>query len=164
MLAAAGGALALAGCISAAPAPSAIAPSAPPPPAPVAAVEAPLPPHPPRKPASPQTLAALPPEGAPQEGTPSTAGSATDLSFAKLNGLDENETVAMLGQPQQRADSPPAVLWRYTSRDCELDVYFYLDLQSRDMRILHYEVRDTDGSDRSQQDCYAELVASRRTD
>lgn len=154
--------MALAGCMSAAPVPSATAPNVAPSPPVVADV--PLPPHPPKKPTPPE-LAALPQEGAvPQDGTPPAAGGATDLGFDKLTGLDENEMVAMLGQPQQRADSPPAVLWRYASRDCELDVYFYLDLQSRDMRILHYEVKETDGSDRSQQDCYAELVAARRTE
>ena len=31
------------------------------------------------------------------------------------------------------------------------------------MRVLHYEVRNTDGSKRTQQKCYDELVAERRT-
>ena len=156
MLAALGAALALAGCMTgtspppqaASPPPEATAPPAP---------EASVPPHPMRKPA-PRTLAALPnPAPPPAAGEP-------DSEFARLTGLDQDETLAMLGEPQQRADSPPAVLWRYTSNACELDVYFYLDLQSREMRVLHYELRDNDGSDRTRQRCYSELVSARRAD
>ena len=125
---------------------------------------APAPPHPARKPAPP-TLAALPALPAPpgvleREPQPSL----DTLSFDKLQGLDQRETAAFLGEPAQRAEAPPAVLWRYASHDCALDVYFYLDLQSREMRVLHYEVRNTDGTDRSQQKCYGELVTDRAPD
>jgi hypothetical protein len=110
----------------------------------------PAPPHPARKPA-PTVLAALPPGKTP----PGADG------FGRLQGLDQTEAVSVLGEPQQRVEAPPAVLWRYAGRDCELDVYFYLDLQSREMRILHYEVRNNDASERSQQRCYGELVTAR---
>jgi hypothetical protein len=125
-------------------------------PAPVIAIENP-PPRPAHKP-SPPILAALPPaqETAPSPGPP---------EFDLLQGLDAHGTLALLGEPKQRAEAPPALLWRYASRDCELDVYFYLDLQSREMRVLHYEVRNTDdGNDRSQQRCYDELVTDRSAD
>lgn len=144
----------LAACMQTAPAPP---PSAPPP---VAAVEPPrdLPPpapHPARKPAQP-VLAALPPAAPPEPTPPATVD--------RLQGLDQDTTMAMLGEPEQRVESPPAQLWRYASRGCELDLYFYLDLQSREMRVLHYEVRVTDGSERTQQRCYGELIAARRAD
>ena len=119
----------------------------------------PVPPHPARKPALP-ALAALPGPPARPEPPPSTE----TPDFDKLQGLDEAQTAAFLGEPAQRAEAPPAVLWRYASRTCALDVYFYLDLQSREMRVLHYEVRNTDGSDRSQQKCYGELVTDRAPD
>jgi hypothetical protein len=164
MLAALGGAVGLAGCLSATPTPppQAAAPPvevAPPPPAP----EAVLPPHPLHKP-GPPTIASLP--AAPAETAPAAPPSAsvTEPDFARLTGLDQDQTLAMLGQPQQRAESPPAVLWRYTSSACELDLYFYLDLQSRAMRVLHYELRDNDGSDRTGEKCYSELVSARRAD
>jgi hypothetical protein len=134
--------------------------SAPPAPSPPPQVEAapppqtpPPPPHPDKKPVPP-VLASLPPAVS-EEPAP---------DVAELQGLDQDDTIAILGEPQQRADAPPAVLWRYASRGCELDLYFYLDLQTREMRILHYEVRVTDGSNRSQQGCYGELVAARRAD
>jgi hypothetical protein len=94
-----------------------------------------------------------------------TAAKPDDGNFDRLHGLDAAGTVALLGEPRQRAESPPAVLWRYASRDCELDVYFYLDLQSRVMRVLHYEVRNhDDGAERTQPQCYRELVAERRAE
>jgi len=117
------------------------------------------PPRPARKPAP--RLASLPPAA----GTPLPPEPAEEGDFDRLKGLDALGTVALLGEPRQRAEAPPAVLWRYASRDCELDVYFYLDLQSREMRVLHYEVRDhDDGAERTQPDCYRELVAERRAE
>jgi hypothetical protein len=135
------------------------APTAPvaPPPA-VADVQPPAepgppPPHPPRKPATPATLAALIPKAVPP--------AAEQQGFDQLQGLDRDQTTSLLGEPAERAEAPPAVLWRYASRGCALDVYFYLDLESREMRVLHYEVRNTDGSKRPQQKCYDELIAAR---
>jgi hypothetical protein len=122
--------------------------------------EQPLPPHPARKP-RPPSLAALTPSKA--EPLPPPATSEVQC-FDKLQGLDQNETVAFLGEPAERAEAPPAILWRYASRDCALDVYFYLDLESSEMRVLHYEVRNTDGSQRPQQRCYDEFVTARAAD
>ncbi|MGH7089196.1 MAG: hypothetical protein ACREFQ_09870 [Stellaceae bacterium] len=128
-------------------------PRAPPPEARFAAPLEQLPaaPHPVQKPAPPHAVAALP---QPPAARPET--------MDELQGLDQPAALRLLGEPQQRAESPPAVLWRYQGRGCELDLYFYLDLQSRQMRVLHYEVRVTDGSERTQQGCYGELVADRR--
>jgi len=120
--------------------------------------ELPPPPRPPRKP-TPPTLAALTPPV--PEPPPPPAAETPAPSFDKLQGLDQKETAAFLGEPAERAEAPPAVLWRYASRDCALDVYFYLDLESREMRVLHYEVRNTDGSERPQQSCYDEFVTAR---
>ncbi|HXQ52720.1 MAG TPA: hypothetical protein VN802_16620 [Stellaceae bacterium] len=139
----------------------------PPPASPVASAAEPEeiapPPHPARKPAPPApAVASLPaPEAVP---VPEPPPPVDGLGFARLQGLDQAETASILGEPLQRADAPPAQLWRYAGQDCELGVYFYLDLESRKMRVLHYEVRNTDGSDRSQQRCYDELVAARRAE
>jgi hypothetical protein len=147
---------------------SCMAPEAPPPappPAPPEAVSAEppppvVPPRPARKPAQPApALAALPP---PAESAPETEAGP---GFERLQGLDEAGTLALLGEPQGRGESPPAILWHYAGQDCGLDVYFYLDLQSQEMRILHYEVRDQDdGTERTHQKCYRELVTGRGAD
>jgi hypothetical protein len=145
---------------------SCMAPETPPPappPAPpeTASVEAPppvVPPRPARKPAqpAPPALAALPP---PAESEPDADAGP---GFERLQGLDEAATLALLGEPQERGESPPAILWHYAGQDCGLDVYFYLDLQSQEMRVLHYEVRDQDdGTGRPHQKCYRELVTGR---
>jgi hypothetical protein len=156
-LAALGGVIALAACMTATSPPAPLPQTAPPPAeaSPPPAPEATLPPRPVRKPA-PSTLAALSP--------PTTSTDDPAQVFSHLTGLDQNQTLATLGEPQQRAEAPPAVLWRYTSSACELDLYFYLDLQSQEMRVLHYELRENDGSDRTGQKCYAELVSARRAD
>ncbi len=128
-------------------------PPAPPPPVaslPPALPELPAvqaPPRPVRKPVPPEPVLVPTPAGPPED------------KFAELTGLDQPATVAIFGEPQLRTEAPPAQLWRYASGDCRLDVYFYLDLQTREMRVLHYDVTNADnGNDRLRQKCYAELA------
>jgi hypothetical protein len=126
-----------------------------------------LPPPPPRKP-SPPSVAKLPPapeieaepQAEPQPQTPAPA--ATTGSFDQLLGLDQPQVAALLGAPGTRADAPPATIWRYGDATCDVDIYFYLDLQSERMRALHYEVRNHDLSERSDQRCYDALANERR--
>lgn len=129
-------------------------PPAPPPPAPPAApaVSERLPPPPPRKPRPPASLARLTPPG----------GEGARVGLERLIGLDQPQVADMLGEPQSRAEAPPATIWRYAGANCEVDVYFYLDLQSQAMRALHYEVRSHDPPERSQQRCYDALRGERR--
>jgi len=119
------------------------------PPAPEPAARAPDTP-PPRLP---DTAPSRPPEPLPP---PRASG-----SFDRLIGLDQAHMVALLGAPRQRAESAPATIWRYIGRQCELDVYFYLDLQSQTLRALHYEVRNHESPERPAQPCYDELVGER---
>ncbi|MDB5408149.1 MAG: hypothetical protein JWL84_3061 [Rhodospirillales bacterium] len=78
----------------------------------------------------------------------------------RIIGLNESGAEGWLGQPTERKDAPPATIWRYVRPDCEVDVYFYLDLQQRIMRALHYEVRGNDGEQRSDR-CVEQLVSER---
>jgi hypothetical protein len=142
------------------------APSQPPVPPVVSAVPEPQPAPPsppPRKPARPsQTLANLPPAAAePRAGIeqgPSPGPAPESANFDRLIGLDQPQVSDLLGDPRTKAESPPATIWRYAGHDCELDVYFYLDLQSQAMRALHYEVRSHDSPERSAQRCYGDVV------
>jgi hypothetical protein len=104
---------------------------------------------------APQQLTALPPP-APAPGLP-PAG-----NLDRLIGLDQPHVAGILGSPRSRAESPPATIWRFGGANCDLDVYFYLDLQSQAMRALHYEVRSHDAPDQSAQRCYETLVNERR--
>jgi hypothetical protein len=173
--------LALTGCVAPAP-----------PPPPQAALPAPpaepLPKPPPRKPPAPSTAAAAPsaapstpveaaalePEAAPpaedpppqlaaiEPPPPAQPPPAPTPRPTRLIGLNQPEVAQLLGEPQSRAEAPPATIWRYDSSNCALDVYFYLDLQSQAMRALHYEVRSHDAAERSAQRCYETLLSERR--
>lgn len=129
---------------------------------PAASETADLPKPPPRKPARPATpgtnVARLPPAQPAETETPSEPHQELD----RLIGLDQPQLAELLGEPLQKAESPPATIWRYAAQGCELDIYFYLDLQSQAMRALHYEVRSHDSTERSAQRCYDELVSERR--
>jgi hypothetical protein len=125
-------------------------PPLPPPAAPEASER--LPPPPRRKPRPPTVVARLAAPGAEGE----------RVGLDRLIGLDQPQVADMLGEPESRAEAPPATIWRYAGAGCEVDVYFYLDLQSQAMRALHYEVRSHDPPERSQQRCYDALRSERR--
>jgi hypothetical protein len=114
----------------------------------------PAPPRPARKPSAP--ILAAPVE--PAEPAPPPA----PINPERLIGLGEVDAENWLGQPEQRSEAPPATIWRYASRDCEIDVYFYLDLQHRVMRALHYEVRSNDVVERRPERCFQQLVDEHR--
>ncbi len=139
------------------------------PPAPPATAEAPAvdvtpapsPPRPAHKPAppAPETGSAEPTETGPAEPTETGSAEPTEtVDPARVIGLDQAGTVDWLGEPSQRTEAPPATRWRYVSRDCEIDVYFYLDMQHRIMRALHYEVRSNDIVERRPEQCFQQLV------
>jgi hypothetical protein len=123
-----------------------------------AAVSA-LPPPPPRKPTPPAPTAVAP---VPVRLPEATAPVAPASGFDRLIGLDQTRLTALLGEPRQRAEAPPATIWRYLGQACELDVYFYFDLQSQAMRALHYEIRSHESREQPAQQCYDELVSERR--
>ena len=80
-----------------------------------------------------------PPARAPRERPPQQTAPA-DFDPAKLVGLGKDETLAMLGQPAGVREQPPATVWTYRSRECALDVFFYMDLSTRAFRVLTTEV------------------------
>jgi hypothetical protein len=116
-----------------------------------------LPPPPPRKPSPPAAPAPVPVR-LPEPAAPAAPAS----GFDRLIGLDQPRLTALLGEPRQRAEAPPATIWRYLGQACELDVYFYFDLQSQAMRALHYEIRSHESREQPAQQCYDELVSERR--
>ncbi len=118
-----------------------------------------MPPPPPRKPTPPAPAGVAPvPVRLPEP----TAPVAPASGFDRLIGLDQPRLTALLGEPRQRAEAPPATIWRYLGQACELDVYFYFDLQSQAMRALHYEIRSHESREQPAQQCYDELVSERR--
>lgn len=75
-----------------------------------------------------------------------------------LIGMNERETQALLGAPSSVRDQPPAKVWTYSAADCELNVIFYLDLESRLFRALNYEVESKTRTKRARQDCITEVA------
>src|SRR5260221_2708180 len=129
-------------------------PAAEAPPEPQVAVVGPrTPPRPSHKPS--------PPAVQPPTDTPPAAAS-ENVDPDRVIGLEESDAANWLGEPSARSDAPPATIWRYLSKDCQIDVYFYLDLQRGVMRVLHYEVRSVDSVERRPERCFQQLVGERQ--
>jgi hypothetical protein len=79
--------------------------------------------------------------------------------ITELIGLDQPAATRLLGPAAERSEAPPATVWRYRNADCQLDLFFYLDLRSGSMRTLHYSLKD-DGDPARRQNCLRSLLAS----
>ena len=97
--------------------------------------------------------------------TPSPPGArATNSSLpqaSELIGLDQPGATRLLGAAAEQFEQPPAAVWRYKDATCELDLFFYLDLRSNQMRTLHYALKGDGGDPARRQDCLASLRVAR---
>jgi hypothetical protein len=78
--------------------------------------------------------------------------------FAELVGSGEPDVVEVLGDPNWFEDVPPARMWQYASANCVLQLYFFMELSTRDFRVLSYEVESGYDGDNADQRCFRELV------
>jgi hypothetical protein len=60
---------------------------------------------------------------------------------AELMGLDPPRLEAAFGTPTAVLSQPPATIWRYEAGDCRIDVFLYMDLGTRALRVLAFEAR-----------------------
>lgn len=127
-----------------------------PPPAP-----APEPPQPPEDTTVASTPPAPPPPASPPRERPA-APPTVDFDPAKLVGLDKEETLATLGQPAAVREQPPATVWTYRSRECSLDVFFYMDLATRAFRVLTTETNSDLKSADARRTCLNRLRSASR--
>jgi hypothetical protein len=58
-----------------------------------------------------------------------------------LVGLDEQRAIELLGPPATTEDRAPARIWHYKSSRCELDLVFYMEMRTGQMRTLHYDFK-----------------------
>jgi len=89
---------------------------------------------------------------------------ATDSSLpraSELIGLDQPGATRLLGTAAEQFEKPPATVWRYKNATCELDLFFYLDLRSNQMRTLYYAVKGDGGDPARKQDCLESLHLAR---
>ena len=76
---------------------------------------------------------------------------------SELIGLDQPAATRLLGAAAEQFEHPPATVWRYKNAGCELDLFFYLDLRSNQMRTLHYALNADSGDPSRRQDCLESL-------
>ena len=99
-------------------------------------------------------IAAAPPQ---QEQTALAFPSSTDLL-----GLDPQHTRELLGPAAQTQNQSPATVWHYKSGRCELDLSFYMEMRSGQMRTLHYNFKGEADSPEQRQACLRSIIEENR--
>jgi hypothetical protein len=95
----------------------------------------------------------------PTGGTP-TQPATTNADPDSLVGLDEVQTLKLLGSPVAREEAPPAKIWRYAKGDCTLKVFFFMDMtSSQDFRALSYDMKSSQNVPDADHRCFAQLLA-----
>jgi hypothetical protein len=112
-------------------------------------------------PTSGPTVAFTPPASAAPLSTYAPATSSAPHPSKGLVGLDQPEVTRVLGAATEQFEQPPAMVWRYKNANCELDLFFYLDLHSNRMRTLHYAVKGNGDDPARRRDCVESLRVAR---
>ncbi|CAO3357814.1 hypothetical protein ACHMW5_12370 [Azospirillum melinis] len=104
--------------------------------------------------------AAAVPTMAPAMGGMSTPPATPNADPDSLVGLDEVQTLKLLGSPVAREEAPPAKIWRYAKGDCTLKVFFFMDMtSSQDFRALSYDMKSSQNVPDADHRCFAQLLA-----
>ena len=99
-----------------------------------------------------------PPAAEPQqEQTAFAVPSSTDLL-----GLDQQHTRELLGPAAQTNSQSPATVWHYKGDRCELDLSFYMEMRSGQMRTLHYNFKGEADSPEQRQACLRSIIEENR--
>ena len=127
----------------------------------------------PRKPAPVRTAVqpkdkpatAAPEEPAPAEAREGPQAEQTALAVAPapdLLGLDPQHTTALLGPAAQTHSQSPATVWHYKGERCELDLSFYMEMRSGQMRTLHYDFKGEAANPEQRQACLKSIIEENR--
>jgi len=76
-----------------------------------------------------------------------------------LVGLSPVEVRELIGRPVTVADRAPARIWSYRSRECAVDVFFYLDVGSSTFRALTLDLKDSRGKATRAPHCLGSIQA-----
>jgi hypothetical protein len=79
-----------------------------------------------------------------------------------LLGLDPQRTTALLGPAAQTHNQSPATVWHYKGERCELDLSFYMEMRSGQMRTLHYDFKGEAASPEQRQACLKSIIEENR--
>ena len=63
----------------------------------------------------------------------------------------------MLGAPTSEEDRPPGKRWRYRDGQCTLDVQLYPDVQTKQFRVLAYQIKSYDSTDEGKRMCTGQM-------
>lgn len=129
-----------------------------------AAEPAPVGPPPPPADLKPFTPPAVKPAPAKPTPPPKPAEAGASLSLPELVGMSEEEVARLLGTADSLREEPPATVWGYQAGTCALDLFFYMDVESRNFRALAYDVGTTDGvkGDAALNACLKQIMDRRR--
>jgi hypothetical protein len=111
--------------------------------------------------AQPVRLQPVPKEATPEP--PSADSKATEAPpgvppATELVGIDQQGVSELLG-PAMMTDSPgPAIVWHYKSSRCELDLVFYMEMRSGQMRTLHYDFKSGAENPQQRQACLKTIM------
>ena len=83
---------------------------------------------------------------------------AVKLTEDNLIGIEPVDAMGLLGVPEDIRDDPPAQVWAYQRDGCRLEIYFYLDLESDNLRSLTYELEAGEPSEAARQACLTRLL------
>ena len=108
-----------------------------------------------------ETAAPPPPEySIPPESPQPPKKTPASVSPKTLVGKSEQQLVAFLGQPASVREEPPALVWQYVGRACQVDIFFYFDIKSQDFRSLAYKFYKDSGSTQRDAECLGFLQAN----
>jgi len=82
---------------------------------------------------------------------------AVKLTEDNLIGIEPADAMGLFGIPEIR-DEGPAKIWEYRRGGCRLEIYFYLDLESDNLRSLTYELEAGEPSEAARQACLTRLL------
>jgi len=79
--------------------------------------------------------------------------------LAGVVGFDQDAVRDLLGDPIWVEEIPPALSWQYASDECVLRVLFFMEMTTRNFRVLSYDVTSDDDAIDVDQRCLSALVA-----
>ena len=90
---------------------------------------------------------------------PPRATEAVPDGLASVVGFDEDAVRNLLGDPIWVKEIPPALSWQYASDACVLELLFFMEVTTRNFRVLSYDVTSDDDAIDVDQRCLSTLVA-----
>jgi hypothetical protein len=76
----------------------------------------------------------------------------------RLVGLNEAQTIGLLGDPFIAEERPPARIWTFSEGGCRLQVFFYPDLSDQHFEALTVSFSGIDDTDAARRACFEALL------